>query len=76
MSDPITFLTPEAFMTAIESMIADRQISYIEAILGFCDDNDLEYADIVPVIKGSMREKIRVDDMKSGYFKQESTLPI
>lgn len=70
------FLTPESFAVIIEKICQEHGINRIDAILMYCDENEIEYEEIVPIVKGSMKERIKADAMEAGFFKQEGTLPI
>lgn len=71
-----TFLTPESFLTNIEKIMAEKKINHIEAIVDYCDENGLEFNDILPVITRSMKERIKYDAMESGMMRQEAMLPL
>lgn len=70
------FLTEETFFTKIDSIVKETGLNYIEAVVHFCEENDLEMEEITKLIGRSLKDRLKVDAMNNGYLKKESCLPI
>lgn len=75
-SHVVDFLTPEKFMTIIIRMMREHNINIIEAVVMYCDKNDIDVEEVQPFIKRQMKEMIKHEAQVSGMMKRESTLPI
>ncbi len=69
------FLTSTNFQLKIEEIVEMKDISYIEAILEFCDDHDMEYDQVKKLLTTNLKDKIKVCAMNDGLMKKESVLP-
>ncbi len=76
MNENFEFLTPESFMIIIETMMKDKRINHIDAVMEFCSDNEIDVEEVVPLITRPLKEKIKVDAMEAGMMKMEARLPI
>lgn len=70
------FLNETSFQLKIESMVKDDGLSYLEAIIKFCDDNDMDPEDVKKLLTVNLKGKLKLSAMAEGYMKQESVLPI
>ena len=68
----VPFLTEEKFITEIEHIVRKDGLNHIEAILEFCKKNMIDVEDIKPLIGSSLKERVRVDAMKTGLMKKET----
>ena len=69
------FLNPLSLQIAINGKVAEGK-TYIDAMLEFCDDADIDYEDIVELISDNLKQKIREEYVESGYLKPEASLNI
>jgi len=70
------FLTEASFQTNIESLVKEKRLSHLDAILYYCEINELDPADISKVVSSNLKEKIRSDAISDGLMKQTATLPL
>ncbi len=70
------FLNEVNFQAKIEEMVSSGNATYIDAILEFCDTNDIEYESLKKIISSNLKDKIRLDAEDSGLMKQLSRLPL
>lgn len=70
------FLTEESFFKTIANIVVENNFDYIEAIVFFCEENDLDIEEIIPLINRTMKEKIKVSAEDKGLVKREARLPI
>ena len=74
------FMDKNKFSMAIENIVKDsnKSISYIDAIVDFCDAKDLEVETVVKLIAPSLKEKIKAEATRLNYIKKTTrgVLPI
>lgn len=70
------FMNETSFQLQIEKMVKEEGLNYLEAVLAFCDDNDIEPESIKKLITTNLKGKLKLSAIESGYFKPESTLPL
>lgn len=58
------FETPTQFSLFIEENKLRNDSSYMEEIISYCNQNLIEYEDIVRLISNSLKEKIRLEASK------------
>jgi uncharacterized protein YdhG (YjbR/CyaY superfamily) len=71
----MSFLTDTTFQLQIEELVKEGY-TYLEAIIQFCEENDLEFEDVKKLMTTNLKDKVKLDAMREGYMKQESMLPI
>lgn len=49
------------FSILIEETVLQKKISYIEAILKYCEERDLDVEDIKPLVAGTLKSKLEVE---------------
>ena len=66
------------FALIIEGIVKDKRISYLDAVLHYCEDNDIDTASVGPLINKSLKEKIKAEAEKLNLVERSSTavLPI
>ena len=69
-------LTYESFAKKIVDICEEFSLNYIEAVLHYCEENDIDVEDIVKLINPNMKERIKGSAIEMGLMKKESTLPI
>ena len=71
------FLTPTSFQLKIEDIVLKDKVGYIDAIISFCDANDMEYTSVNKLLSGTnLKEKVKLAAIDNGYFVPESSLPL
>lgn len=68
------FMTPTKFSEHIEALVKDSHgdINYIEAIVCFCDDNEIELESVPKLLSKPLKEKLRHDAQQLNYMKRSS----
>jgi hypothetical protein len=72
-------MNSKEFSLIIEGVVRDkRPITYLEAILWYCEENQLEVDSVGRLISKSLKEKIQVEASKANLIKIPETgkLPI
>ena len=71
-----SFLTDQTFQAKIEDMVRESRLSYMDAVLLFCKENDLEPDEIKKLVNANLKDKIRLAAQEDGYLAKTATLPI
>ena len=71
-------MNSKKFALIIEGIVKDKRISYLDAVLHYCEDNDIDTASVGPLINKSLKEKIKAEAEKLILVERSSTavLPI
>ena len=72
------FLTPQKFAIEIEKIVANDELNYIDAILHYCETNNLEVESITKLISKPLKERLKWDATRLNFMKRTSRakLPI
>lgn len=64
------FLTPEKFSIEIERYVLENKCNYIEGIVLYCEENEIEI-DVVPkLISKPLKEKIKNDAVDLNFLRK------
>ncbi len=66
-----TILTPNKFALIVENIVKDKKISYIDAILDYCTDNDFDLANTRSMIIKTLTEKITYEAQNLNMLKEK-----
>ena len=66
------FVSKEKFTETIEQFVQETQLSYIDAIVEYCDRNNIEVESISKLISKPLKEKIRYEASELNYLKKTS----
>jgi len=69
-------MTPKKFAIKIETIVAQGGVSYMDAILDYCEKNQMEPDSIAPLISKPLKEKIEADARELNFLPRVATLPI
>mgnify|MGYP001336903326 FL=1 len=72
----LSFLTPTKFSTMIEEMVIEKNVTYMDACLEYCKDNNVEPESLGRLINKALKQKIQVEAENLNFFKKTSTLPL
>ena len=65
-----------SFSLHIEKLAIERRLSYMDAVLKYCEENYLEPDDIKHLINKTLKDKIEQDMMESNLLPKKATLDI
>lgn len=68
------FKTANEFSLYIESVVKDRKMTYMDAILDYCKENFLEPEDITSLINKSLKDKLEMDFREVNMLPKQATL--
>ena len=66
------FMTAAKFSVEIESIVKEGDLNYIEAIVQFCEDKNIEMDGISKLISKPLKEKLKYDAQRLNYMKRTS----
>ena len=71
-------MNSKKFALIIEGIVKDKRISYLDAVLHYCEDNDIDTASVGPLINQPLKQKIKAEAEKLNLVERSSTavLPI
>ena len=66
------FLTPSKFAMEIEGIVATEKLNYIDAIVYYCEINELEIESITKLVSKPLKEKLKWDATQLNFMKKTS----
>jgi hypothetical protein len=67
------FFCPAKFAEEIESLVlVNKDMNYIDAIVHFCDQNNLDVESVPKLISKPLKEKIKCDAQQLNFMKKTS----
>ena len=72
------FISKEKFAEDIEALVLRTKMNYIDAIIEFCSQNEIELETLNKLVSKPLKEKIKCDAIELNYLKKTSRgkLPI
>lgn len=70
------FLTKQKFAKLIEDFVQKRNVTYMDAVISVCQDNDVEIEDVRKFITPIIKDKIQAEAMQLNFLPRCNTLPI
>ena len=66
------FLTPQKFAIEIEKIVAEENLNYIDAIVYYCESNNLEVDSISKLMAKPLKERLKWDAIRLNFMKKTS----
>jgi len=63
-------LTKKKFATSIEQIVIDKKLTYIDAIVYFCQENHLEPESVKGLVTPPLKEKIKAEAVGLRFLKE------
>jgi hypothetical protein len=61
-------MNEQKFMTIIKELMSKHNINHIDAILLFCEENEIEVEDVKPFIGKSLKSAVKNDAEETGLM--------
>lgn len=74
-SEESNFLTKKRFSKMIESTVRNNKLSYMDAVVYLCQDNNIELEDVKKFLSTTIKERIELEAMNLNYLPKGNTLP-
>jgi len=71
-------MNSKEFSLKIETIVKEKRISYMDAIIWYCEENEIDTGTISNLVSKSLKEKIKVEatNLKMLKFPRCGVLPI
>ena len=66
------FMTTAKFSQEVEKIAFDNSMNYIDAIVHYCESNEIELESVPKLISKPLKEKLKYDAQKLNYMKKTS----
>ena len=73
---PKVFKTANEFSLHIETIVREKRISYMDAVLEYCKENYLEPEDVSKLINKSLKDKIEMNFRELNYLPKQAQLDV
>jgi hypothetical protein len=67
-------MTKNRFAKKIEDIVRHKNLSYIDAVLYFCEENKLDEIDVKKYVSGPIKNKIEAEAMKLNFLPRGNEL--
>lgn len=66
------FMTTAKFSQDVEKIAHDNSMNYIDAIVHYCEKNEIEIESVSKLISKPLKEKLKYDAQKLNFIKKTS----
>lgn len=66
------FFCPSRFAQEVEKLVMEEGVSYIDAIITFCEINKIDLESVPKLISKPLKEKIKFEAMELNFLKKTS----
>ena len=66
------FISKDKFAEDIENLVLATKLNYIDAIIQYCEDNEIELESVSKLINKPLKEKLRFNATELNYMKKTS----
>ena len=70
------FRSPNEFSIYIDEVRLKHDLSYMDAVINYCNEKDIDIDSIGPLINQKLREKIQIEAEQENMIKPRGHLPI
>jgi hypothetical protein len=70
------FRSPNEFSIYIDEIVTKKKIGYMDAVIEYCNEKDIDVESIGPLINVKLREKIQLEAEQANLIKPRGHLPI
>jgi len=66
------FMTSAKFSLEIERIVKESKLNYIEAVVQFCEDKNIELKTVNKLVSKPLKEKLKYDAQRLNFMKKTS----
>lgn len=70
------FRSPNEFAMYIDEIVSKSKFTYMEAVINYCNEMEIEVDSIGSLINQKLREKIQIEAEQANMMKPRGQLPI
>jgi|TARA_R110000803_G_scaffold209182_1_gene278492 7-cyano-7-deazaguanine synthase in queuosine biosynthesis len=52
-------MNSKEFSLKIEAVVKEKKITYMDAVINYCEENDIDISTVSPLVNKSLKEKIQ-----------------
>lgn len=68
--------TPKIFALKIEDIVKEKNITHMEAVLWYCNDQDIEPDTVKGMVSKPLKEKIEANARDLNFLPRQAQLPV
>jgi uncharacterized protein YllA (UPF0747 family) len=72
----LNILTRTTFSVIIEKLVCEKKISYMDAIVHYCENNELEVESAAKLINTIIKSKIECEAQELNFLPKTAKLPL
>jgi len=72
----LNIMTSQKFSLLIEETVKEKKLSYMDAIVWWCEKNEMEIEVAAKLCNGVIKEKLRYEAEELNYLQKSARLPI
>lgn len=71
-------MNSKEFSLKIESIVRNKRVTYMDAIIDYCKENDIDVGTVNPLVNKSLKEKIKDEALNLRLLKEKKggVLPV
>ena len=70
-------MNSKEFSLEIEKIIREkRDLTYMDAVIWYCEQNDIDVATVNPLISKTLKQKIEMEAQKLNFLPKTGVLPV
>jgi hypothetical protein len=70
-------MNSKEFSLKIEQIVKERKgISYMDAVLLYCEQNDIDPSTVAPLLTKTLKDKIAIEAQNLNYLPKTGQLPV
>jgi len=70
-------MNSKEFSLEIEKIVKEkRDLTYMDAVIWYCEENDFDVATVKPLISKTLKQKIEMEAQKLNFLPKTGVLPI
>ena len=66
------FISKDKFASDIEALVLKTRLNYIDAIVQYCEQNEIELDTVNKLVSKPLKEKLKVEAMDLNFLKKTS----
>jgi len=70
-------MNSKEFSLEIEKIVKEkRDLTYMDAVIWYCEQNDIEISTVNPLISKTLKQKIELEAQKLNFLPKTGVLPV
>lgn len=70
-------MNSKEFSLEIEKIVKEkRDLTYMDAVIWYCEQNDIELSTVNPLISKTLKQKIELEAQKLNFLPKTGVLPV